>query len=37
LLFGTVIAACACISILLSAFSRGASAYRPDTSPNQAG
>jgi MFS transporter, AAHS family, 4-hydroxybenzoate transporter len=30
LLFGTVVAACACISILLSAFSRGASAYRPD-------
>ena len=37
LLFGTVVAACACISILLSAFSRGASAYRPDPSPNQAG
>jgi MFS transporter, AAHS family, 4-hydroxybenzoate transporter len=27
LLFGTVVAGCACISILLSAFSRGASAY----------
>ena len=37
LLFGTVVAACACISILLSAFSRGASAYRQDPSSNQAG
>ncbi|MFZ0978657.1 MAG: MFS transporter [Candidatus Acidiferrales bacterium] len=37
LLFGTVVAACASISILLSAFSRGASAYRPDLGPNQAG
>ncbi len=36
LLFGTVVAACACVSILLSAFSRGASAYRPDPSPNHA-
>jgi MFS transporter, AAHS family, 4-hydroxybenzoate transporter len=32
LLFCTVVAACASISILLSAFSRGPSAYRPDPS-----
>ena len=30
LLFCTVVAACACVSILLSAFSRGASAYRQE-------
>jgi MFS transporter, AAHS family, 4-hydroxybenzoate transporter len=30
LLFGTAVAACACVSILSSAFSRGASAYRQD-------
>jgi MFS transporter, AAHS family, 4-hydroxybenzoate transporter len=34
LLFGTVVSVCACISILLSAFSRGASAYsREPASP----
>ncbi len=37
LLFCTVVAACASISILLSAFSRGASAYRAEPRPNQAG
>lgn len=33
LLFGTAVAACACISILLSAFSRGASAYSREPAP----
>ena len=33
LLFGTAVAACACVSILLSAFSRGASAYSRDPAP----
>jgi MFS transporter, AAHS family, 4-hydroxybenzoate transporter len=32
LLFGTAVAVCACVSILLSAFGRGASAYRQEPS-----
>jgi MFS transporter, AAHS family, 4-hydroxybenzoate transporter len=35
LLFGTAVAACACVSILLSAFGRGASAYRQGPSVGQ--
>ena len=36
LLFGTAVAACACVSILLSAFSRGPSAYSREPSLGQA-
>jgi MFS transporter, AAHS family, 4-hydroxybenzoate transporter len=35
LLFGTAVSVCACVSILLSAFSRGASAYRQEPNLGQ--